>query len=238
MRWLRLSPVCVVVTVLSCGGSSSGGPAAPSATTAPSPAPRAPLPPPTTRLLSGVVADGDAGTPVAGATVSQAFTSTLPVMTDGNGSYALSTTLGTGDFGTPVWISKPGYDDTHGWADRNDARHDFRLYRPVTLDAGESVRTAITGDSSMCGFDFEYRCRLVRVRIPATGTLILETAADNPAGPLWLLIGSDVVNYPVQTATRLETSATAGAIVTVLIFRPWNPTPNDTGTFRTALLPN
>ena len=205
---------------------------------APSPAPRAPLPP-TTRLLSGVVADGDTGTPVAGATVTEPFTPTSPVMTDGSGSYALSATLGAQDFGTFVFISKPGYDDTHGWADgRNDAKHDFRLYHPVTLDAGESVRTAITGDSSMCGFDFEYRCRPVRVRIPATGTLVLETAADSPADPLWLLIGSDVVNYPVPTATRLETSAAAGAIVTVLIFRPWNPVPNDTGTFRTALLPN
>ena len=186
-----------------------------------------------------MVADGDDGTPVAGAMVTQPFASTSPVMTDGNGSYALSTTLAAGDFGTPVWISKAGYDDTHGWADgRNDGRHDFRLYRPVTIDAGESARTAITGDSSMCGFDFEYRCRVVRVRIRSTGTLILQTAADNPAGPLWLLIGSDVVNYPVPAVTRLETSATAGAIVTVLIFRPWNPAPNDTGTLRTALLPN
>jgi hypothetical protein len=239
MRWLRISPLGVVVTMLSCGGSAPGGPVAPSATTAPSPPPRAPLPPPTTRLLTGVVTDGDDGTPVANATVTQPFPPSSPAITDGAGSYVLSTTLATGDVGTFVFISKPGYDDTHGWADgRADGRHDFRLYRPVTVTAGESAHVAITADSSMCGFDFEYRCRLVHVRVPSSGTLILQTAADNSASPLWLLIGSDVVQYPVQAVTHLESSATAGAVVTVLIFRPWNPAPNDTGTLRTALLLN
>jgi hypothetical protein len=162
-------------------------------------------------------------------------------MTDGDGGYTLSG-VATGDFGTFVSISKPGYEDMHAWVDgRNDVRHDFRLYRPVTINAGESARTVCLIPESAHGTNAASAVMAgmrAPAGVPSTGTVILETAADNPADPLWLLIGSDVGNYPVQMVTRLETSATAGAIVTVMIFRPWSPTPNDTGTLRTALLPN
>jgi hypothetical protein len=151
----------------------------------------------------------------------------------------LAASLGSGDFGTLVYISKPGYDETHGWADgRDDGRRDFRLYRPLDISAGAGARVAITGDSSMCGFDFEYRCRQIHIAASANGTLVVQTTSDIAADPLWLVVGSDVVQYPVLTVTSLKIPVTAGAVVTAIVFRPWSPSPSDTGTVTTSLLPN
>jgi len=184
------------------------------------------------------VTDGDDGTPIAGATVMQPFTSATAVTTDGNGYYDLAASTRGGDFGTVVWMTRSGYDETHGWSDISEARHDFRLYRPLAVTAGAAARVAITADNSMCGFDDEYRCRQIHVATPEAGTLVVESTTDNPADPMWLATGTDVEQYPVQTPTSLRIPATAGATVTILTFRPWAPPPTDAGTIRTALIPN
>ena len=225
------------MAVTSCGGRGPSLPAAPSATTTTSTVAPAPLPA-VVRHLDGVITDGDNGAPISGATVTQPYSSSTPATTDVNGHYAIAAKLTGGDFGTFVWMSKPGYEDTHSFAaGSNDGRYDFKLYRPVTIMAGTGIRMAITADNSMCGFDDEFRCRLLHVTTPTSGTLIVETAADNPADPLWVKLGTDV-DYPVTFVTSLKVPATAGDVVTLLIFRPWSPPPSDTGAINTTMLQN
>jgi len=228
------------MTVTSCGGRGSGLPAAPSATTTTSTTSTVPPPslPAVVRHLDGVITGGDDGAPISGATVTQPYSSSTPATTDVNGQYAIAARLTGGDFGTFVWMSKPGYEDTHSFAaGSNDGRYDFKLYRPVTITAGSGIRMAITADNSMCGFDDEFRCRLLHVTTPTSGTLIVETAADNPADPLWVKLGTDV-DYPVTFVTSLRVPATAGDVVTLLVFRPWSPPPSDTGAINTTMLQN
>lgn len=239
-RWRCVSLLGVLMAVTSCGGRGSSLPAAPSATTTTSTTSTAAPPslPAVVRHLDGVITDGEAGVPISGATITQPYSSSTPATTDVNGQYTIAARLTGGDFGTFVWISKPGYEDTHSFAaGSNDGRFDFKLYRPVTMTAGTAIRTAITADNSMCGFDDEFRCRLLHVTAPTTGTLIVETAADNPADPLWVKLGTDV-DYPVTTVTSLRVPATAGDVVTLLVFRPWSPPPSDTGVISTTMLQN
>src|SRR5262252_953951 len=236
-RWRCASLLGVLITVTACGGRGPSLPAAPSATTTTSTVPPAPLPA-VVRHLDGVITDGDNGALISGATVTQPYSSSTPATTDVNGHYAIAARLTGGDFGTFVWMSKPGYEDTHSFAaGSNDGRYDFKLYRPVTITAGSGIRMAITADNSMCGFDDEFRCRLLHVTTPTSGTLIVETAADNPAAPLWVKLGTDV-DYPVTSVTSLRVPATAGDVVTLLVFRPWSPPPSDTGTINTTMLQN
>ena len=227
------------MTVTSCGGRGASLPAAPSPTTTST---TSTVPPPSLpavmRHLDGVITDGDAGAPISGATVTQPYSSSAAATTDVNGHYTIAARLTGADFGTFVWVSKPGYEDTHSFAGgNNDGRYDFKLYRPVTITAGTAIRMAITADNSMCGFDDEFRCRLLHVTTPTTGTLIVETAADNPADPLWVKLGTDV-DYPVTFVTSLRVPATAGDVVTLLVFRPWSPPPSDTGAIDTTMLQN
>jgi hypothetical protein len=231
----RILCLGILAAITSCGGHAPALPVAPSPATAPAPQPQA-APSGIVHGI-GVVTDGDSGAPIAGATVTQPFSSVTPATTDGNGYYDIAVSESVWDYGIPIWISKPGYDDTHGWADANDGkRHDFRLFRPITIAAGAATHVTISADNSLCGFDDDYRCRLVRVAAPSSGTLVVQSTADNPAKPIWLVTGTDV-GLNVASTTNLSIPVTAGAVVDVLLYRFWSPPPTDAGTITTTLLP-
>jgi hypothetical protein len=113
-------------------------------------------------------------------------------VTDGNGYFDLAATLLVSGhvFGTGVTITKAGYEDTHTWAaGLNDVTQDFRLYPIMNMAAGEAAHLAITPDNSLCGIEEEFRCRTVHVVMPSSGTLVLDTIAEDPSNAFWIVIG-------------------------------------------------
>ena len=75
----------------------------------------------------------------------------------------------------------------NGWAaGTGDTTQDFRLYRIISITAGETVHSALTSDNSLCGFEEEFRCRAVHVLVPSSGTLSIPSRAvadsSNTAG--------------------------------------------------------
>jgi hypothetical protein len=226
-RWAWIGWIGLCLTVAACGTHAPGQVTGPSSqvTSPPTPSP-APTPPaPATRLIDGVLTDGDDGTPIAGAVLAGLFLSAARFTTDGNGYFVMSAPLYAGDNGTFVSITKPGYEDTLGWADaRNDGRHDFRLFRPVTIVAGDTAHFTLNNDSSLCGSEGEYRCRSLHITAPTTGTLIIDTLASDGTGPSWLVIGE--TQYPFRGLTHLETAVGAGSTVTVHVYHTWPPAPS------------
>jgi hypothetical protein len=179
-----------------------------------------------TRHFSGVVLTED-GRPVPAATIS--FTpGTIGgwayATTDGNGSYQMGLDQPASWAGTHATVSHPLYDDTVNklvpWAtDRTDVTQNFRLYRSA-LAAGESAHLAITPDNSLCtGDNLGFLCRKVHVTVPSSGTLMLDTIADDPSNTFWVAIG-DVDSF--QKVTHLSRSMDTATTVVVMVLQPPN----------------
>jgi hypothetical protein len=84
---------------------------------------------------------------------------------------------------------------------QTDVTQNFRLYRSVTLAAGESVHLAITPDNSWCTSDeVSFVCRIVHVTVQTSGTLVLDDIADDPSNTFWLSIG-DLESFQKVTHT-------------------------------------
>jgi hypothetical protein len=189
-----------------------------------------------TRHFSGVVLTED-GQPVPAATVW--FGNETGPLTDGNGSYQLVVNQPASSAGGFARVTHPLYEDTQrvnvSWApSQTDVTKNFRLYRSVTLAAGESVHLAITPDNSVCESDeVSFVCRMVHVTVPTSGTLVLDAIPDDPSNTFWLSIG-DLESF--QKVTHLSTSIGTATTVVVRVLRP----PNIAGgsfTLKTALAP-
>ena len=103
---------------------------------------------------------------------------------------------------------------------QTDVTQNFRLYRSVTLAAGESVHLAITPDNSWCTSDeVSFVCRIVHVTVPTSGTLVLDAIADDPSNTFWLSIGN---LEAFQKVTHLTTSIDTATTVVVRVLRPSN----------------
>src|SRR5712691_8042292 len=112
-----------------------------------------------TRHFSGVVLTEDGG-PVPAATVT--FTPGSPegwanATTDGNGFYQMALDQPASWAGTHARVTHALYEDTAvvvPWLpSQTDVTQNFRLYRSVTLAAGESAHLALTPDNSTCTGD-------------------------------------------------------------------------------------
>ena len=179
-----------------------------------------------TRHFSGVVLTEDGG-PVAAATVSFQPSGTPRneehTTTDGNGLYQLTLDQPASWAGTYASVTQALYEDTLRvtvpWApDQTDVTKNFRLYRSVTLATGESAHLAITPDNSWCTSDeTSFVCRIVHVTVPTSGTLVLDTIADDPSNTFWLAIG-DVDSF--QKVTHLSRSMDTATTVVVMVLRP------------------
>ena len=113
-----------------------------------------------TRHFSGVVLTEDGG-PVPAATVSFQPSGSPRneehTTTDGNGFYQLALDQPASWAGTHARVTQALYEDTAvvvPWLpSQTDVTQNFRLYRSVTLAAGESAHLAITPDNSLCTGD-------------------------------------------------------------------------------------
>ena len=180
-----------------------------------------------TRHFSGVVLT-EGGRPVPAATVSFQPSGTPRnvenATTDGNGFYQLTLDQPASWAGTHARVTQPLYEDTLvvvPWPPtQTDVTQNFRLYQSVTLAAGESAHLAITPDNSLCtGDNLGFVCRTVHVTVPSSGTLVLDTIADDPSNTFWLAIG-DVDAF--QEVTHLSRSMNTATTVVVMVLRPSN----------------
>jgi hypothetical protein len=180
-----------------------------------------------TRHFSGVVLTEDGG-PVPAATVSFQPSGTPRTeehaTTDGNGFYQLTLDQPASWAGTHARVTQALYEDTAvvvPWLpSQTDVTQNVRLYRSVTLAAGESAHLAITPDNSLCtGDNLGFLCRKVHVTVPSSGTLVLDTIADDPSNTFWLAIG-DVDSF--QKVTHLSRSMDTATTVVVMVLRPSN----------------
>jgi hypothetical protein len=220
---LRASALPALMLAAACGGDPTAAPSAPTPVASnPSSAPQPPTP--VTRHLNGLVLD-ESGMPLPGARVEVFSASSSPAVTDGNGYYDLAAMLMVSGhvFGTDVTITKAGYEDTHAWVPGlDDLTQDFRLYRIMNITAGQSVHLAITPDNSLCGFEEEFRCRTLHVVAPSSGTLVLDTIADDPSTAFWIVIGDRFnVQYPFRGVIHISVSMNEQSTATVQILRPW-----------------
>jgi hypothetical protein len=238
-KLLRATAFPALLLAAACGGDRTAAPSAPTpAASNASPA----VPPRTsvTRHLNGLVLDEN-GMPVPGARV-EMYSASPAAVTDDNGYYDLAAMLLVSGnvFGTDMTIAKGGYEDTHSWvAGLNDVTQNFRLYRIVNIAAGQAVHLAITPDNSLCGFEEEFRCRTVHVVMPSSGTLVLDTIADDPSNAFWIVIGERFnIQYPFHGVTHMSISANERSAATVQILRPWQASSAPQGfTLQTSLTP-
>ena len=164
----------VVVVASACSGTQ---PSAPTSLAAP---------PSFTQHFSGVVLTED-GQPLPAATVSlRSPRGPANATSDGNGVYQLTLDQSASWAGTFAQVTHVLYDDTYVEVDwvpgQTDVTHNFRLYRTITLAAGDSARLTMTPDNSLCESDeVSFVCRIVHVTVPVSSTLVIDTIADDPS---------------------------------------------------------
>jgi hypothetical protein len=146
-----------------------------------------------------------------------AFSSPSPLVavTDASGAYDVTFDLRSTAVGTEIMVEKPGYEPSWHWTGLSpldagkDLSRNFRLHQIRSVPAGESVHLSIDRDDPLCGFDFEWVCRRIRVRSSARGTLTVEAVADNAAFRFGVVIGS--VQYPYRSTPRLTVRVDPGS---------------------------
>ena len=233
------SCLAAVLMATACGGHGDS-----SSVTGPSPRNLFPFVQPITRLVAGSVLDGDDATPIPGAALGLFPPSASPSMTDGNGHYSLSIASNNVSQGFFAQITKPGYEDALEFAPVGAGdRYDFRLYRPIVIQAGAAISVSISEDNALCDFvngEFEdqFRCRAVHIQILSDGVLTAATSALDSTDSYFLHVGTaHDLQYPFQGVTRVEQAVTAGTIVTLQIMRPWSPAPSGHVRLTTAVVP-
>jgi hypothetical protein len=216
----------VVVVASACNGTH---PSAPTGLAAP---------PSFRQHFSGVVLTED-GQPVPAATVSWRSPGGPAIATtDGNGFYDLTVDQSESWAGTFAQVTHALYDDTYVEVDwvpgQTDVTHNFRLYRSITLAAGESTHLTITPENSLCTSDeVSFVCRIAHVTVPTRSTLVLDTIANDPSNTFWLSTG-DLEAF--QKVTHLSISINAATTVVVRVLRPGDIAGGGF-TLKTALAP-
>jgi len=215
----RRATVCawlVATTTLAsgCGQQSPTTPSNPPPQTAPAPPPRTFV----TLRLSGFVNDEN-NQPVAGATLTVRNSNALqlqpsPVVTAGDGSYAVSVAIDTSYVapGVTVLIRADGYEPTESDAlflGYKDSTRDFRLFRLQTIAAGEDGAVLFGLDGPWCGFELEFPCRHVNFVSTVPGTLEVDLVAADPS----MAFSFGPVTYPLMIRTRQTVLVRAGQAV-------------------------
>ena len=213
--------VCAVL-VCACGGESPSAPTAPAS----GPTPASPTPPSSSvpvYYVYGLILD-DTDSPIGGVEVS-GFPATggaaARTTTDPTGRYELHGTSRSND--TYISLKKSGHDDAGYYVKLkvdDSTERNLHLYQSVSIAAGESMAVVIKPDDPVCGFDLEYLCRAVHVRIPVEGTLTLDATPDNSAVSTW--VGLEPLPISYSPTTHLTIPVLAGSDVAVDVLRWWN----------------
>lgn len=164
----------------------------------PAPSPTGPSAPPAPLsavfTLSGVVSE-PAGDPVAGVNVQL---SGKTAITDEAGRYAIGELSGL----IGLELSKEGYEPLtiSGYQMSSDRVLNLLLTPTIRIAAGES-RTVTLYDGDR-GYEFRYAysecaspCKLIRVTVPARGSLTVKLTAGDPARKLSVFTNDGMVEY-------------------------------------------
>jgi hypothetical protein len=161
--------------VLVAAGCSSGGPTTPSAR------------PSASFSVTGIVTD-DQGAPVGAATVTirhwlGGMISAQSVVTDASGRYTIGFTADTaGTTGMTAEIFALAYEryDRAIMPTSSTLVENFRLRGIQLITAGDSLVLSIAPDDADSDW-FAGPCRIVRVAVPADGTMTVEVLPTQPA---------------------------------------------------------
>jgi Carboxypeptidase regulatory-like domain len=223
----------LLMLVSGCGGQQPS--TAPTAIAAPVDN-RTPVPP--TRVVQplrivGRVLD-TANTPVSGARVTQWDTANSAT-TDAKGAFEMTASVTPQDRTFWVTVEKPGFETSElARSIEAAANASLRLHQIHAMTAGESFQGVVNGDDSACGYHWGFVCRRVRVKSPASGTLVIEIASDN--NNLGVTIGGPV-GFPQPIERRILIQVKAGSEVVVDISAGWDIPAAARFTLNTALTP-
>ena len=221
MRLLPITASFAAVALVSCSGASLPVAPAPSSSAAPAPA----SPTLVTAHLRGRVLE-EGAVPVTGAAVKTSGAPGGFAITDGSGAFDIAVTIDTRSRPLGfvfVNIDKSGYEPSIAGASFEsfgapaglaDVSKDYRLYRTRTITAGSAARLAIEPDDPWCGFEAEWTCRVVRIRAPQAGTLIVEAIPDDAASHFGLVLSNNY-RYPFTLTPRLSVPTSAGQVTSV-----------------------
>ena len=137
----------------------------------------------------------------------------MKVATDSNGVY---TAVFHDSNPVEVVASKPGYEasDRYLGFGHGTVIQDLVLRRVVRLSPGESIRIVVDPRDSLCGLDWEWLCRTVRVTPPAGAQVAIHAVPDDPSGPVYVDLRSFVHRCPIQTAiVRSGTDVAVGLVL-------------------------
>jgi len=169
--------------------------------------------------ITGTVVD-ESGAPAPGATVKIASNGVAfgTAVTDVGGRYSVTGPAIAYFWGT---ADKSGYETTlrDSYFTESPGVLNFRLFPSVRVAGGSSVHVAVTKDGSICGFDDEWFCRIVRVTAGQSGSLAIDGTADDSSLQAAVAIGT--VDPGCCRAPAAKTVA-AGDEVLVYVLFPWN----------------
>ena len=226
MKALHGRPLFILLAI-ALAACDAGAPTEPSAVTRPtavmqpSPAPPA-LPPAQAFSITGVVT-GDGGAPMPGAVVTMAHweagrVNFPSVATDATGAYAITFSanpLGSG-FVARAQVVAAGYEEY--WRSLmavpsgTTVVQNFRLYRIVSMTAGDSMPLSVPPDIGDCRGWVAEVCAIVRVVAPRDGNLRIEVlpSSGSAAPPVEVCCvngdeqGGNPMTVPVAAEFGLE----------------------------------
>ena len=199
-----------------------------------------PMPMPEQRVrISGRVIDDE------NATVSNAHLTvwglggSLLIESDASGSFDVTTPVW--QYGVGIWVEKPGFERAAHLAkvqpSDDEVRRDLRLHRVLRVAAGTSLRMSINPDDSLCGFDLEYLCRVVRITAASRGRIIVDAEPQRAAARFGLALADDLV-FPSLSSAHLEQGVQPGAEVGVIVLLDGAAQASESVTFSTRFEPS
>jgi hypothetical protein len=197
--------------------------------------------------LSGIATDGDYQ-PVPAVRVdvypwvggSALYGSIVSTLTDASGAYVVDFNAVRSASGAVAGLltDKAGYEpDDRGFIrpSGSTAVQSLRIYRIRRLVPGESTHIVVAPDDPHCGIDDEWVCRTVRVTSSSSGTIMIETVADNGAAPL---SGLEVWRPSYSCCAPHQTiSVSAGVEVIAHVLMVWTATASEGYTVSTSFAP-
>jgi len=161
------------------------------------------------------------------------YNGTVNLTTNGSGSYDVTVDPWIG--GVSVDLRKPGYEPiTHfvqvGFGE--EATRNLRFYPILRVVPGQSLRLSVGAGDPICGLDWEFVCRTIRVTSAARGTLTVEAIPERDGVQLGLAMATEF--WPRLNTSVLSFPVTAGEERTVNVLLWWATTATEGFSLRTS----
>ena len=227
----RITTLIFAAMMYGCGSQSATTPTALPAVPTSSPAPLVRTLQPL--RVTGRIIDS-AGSPVAGANVTQ-WDTTNRVASDSDGAFDITLAVSAQDRSFWLTVEKVGFETSElNRSIEGAGKTSLRLHEIRTISVGESLHSVIKSDDSACGYHWGYLCRRTRLIAPASGTLTVDVVPET-ATRVGMLVGP--VGFPQAMEQRLTMTVNAGSEVVVETATEWSPTASAGFALSTSLSP-